>query len=114
MRTQFKPILLLAILITAPLLLSVINAQAQSFSCAKAGSSAEFAICNNEDLLVLDEKLASIYYLKKSNISTAPQRQEIVREQNRWIAQRNSCKLDWTCLRVRYNDRIRQLSRRKS
>ncbi len=110
MRATIKMFLTLTILISAPLLLSTMFASAQSFNCAKAQTPAEFAVCNNEDLLGLDEKLAAVYYHRKSNLLTTPQRQQISREQNAWRKLRNSCNLDWTCLKLRYNERISALT----
>ncbi len=110
MRSTTKLIVTLGFLITIPLLLSTLLASAQSFSCAKAQFSAEFAICNNETLLTLDEKLAAIYYHRKSNVSASPQRQQISRDHFAWIQKRNRCDLDWTCLETSYKDRIQQLS----
>lgn len=110
MRSTMKMMLTLSVLVSAPLFLSTVFANAQSFSCASAQTSTEFAICNNEDLLTLDEKLAAVFYNRKSNLQTTPQRQKISRDQNAWKQLRNRCKLDWTCLKLRYNERIQALS----
>jgi len=40
-------------------LLAPASANAQSFSCARAQIPSELAICNNEDLIILDEELSS-------------------------------------------------------
>ncbi|MCF6321859.1 MAG: hypothetical protein L3J32_08850 [Rhizobiaceae bacterium] len=110
MLSTIKMFVTLGVLVTAPLLLSTVFAVGQSFSCAKAHSQAEFAICNNEELLSLDEKLASMYDHRKANLQTAPQRQKITREHSVWLRKRNSCDLDWSCLKDRYQERIRQLT----
>lgn len=110
MRSTIKMLLTLSVLVTAPLLLSTVFASAQSFSCAKAQNSSEFAICNNEDLLGLDEKLAAVAYHQISNLQTSPQRQRFSREQSAWKQLRNRCDLDWTCLKLRYNERIQSLT----
>jgi uncharacterized protein len=110
MRSTVNLILTLGFLVTIPLLLSTLFANAQSFSCAKAQFSAEFAICNNEVLLTLDEKLAAIYYHRKSIVGTTPQRQQIARDQNAWVEKRNRCDLDWTCLEISYKERIQRLN----
>ena len=102
--------LFLGVLSTISLLLSPNSAKAQSFNCAEAQFSAEFAICNNEELLSLDEKVAKIFYLHKSNMPTIPQRQKFARDHSAWILKRNRCDLDWTCLQIRYKERIFQLS----
>ena len=110
MRSNFKMILTLGFLVSIPLLLSTLYASAQSFSCAQAENSAEFAICNNEVLISLDEKLAAIYYMQKSKMSTTPQRQKISRDQSAWVQKRNQCSLDWACLEVLYEERLGQLN----
>ncbi len=110
MRSTHKMLLTLGVLVMTPLLLSTVYANAQSFSCADAQTSAEFAICNNEDLLDLDERLAVAYFNHKTNLQTSPQRQQISREQNTWKIKRNLCELDWTCLKLRYNERIHALT----
>jgi len=109
MRSTLNLFFTLGFLVAIPLLLSTILANAQSFSCAEAQKSAEFAICNNENLQSLDERLAAIYYHRKSNMPTTPQRQKISRDHNQWILQRNNCDLDWGCLENRYKERIDQL-----
>ncbi len=109
MRSTLKMLLTLGVLVSVPLLLSTVFASAQSFNCAQAQSSTEFAICNNEDLLGLDEKLAAIYYHRKANLHTTPQRQNISRNHTKWMVKRNRCDQDWTCLKIRYKERIAEL-----
>lgn len=87
-------------------------AQAQSFSCADAEKPAEFAVCNNENLLTLDEKLGSVFTTAYVKAATAPQRQSVTREQNEWLKARNACGADFTCLDLRYREQINLLSRR--
>ena len=110
MRPTLKMLLTLAILVTTPLLLSTVFASAQSFSCASAQTSSEFAICNSEELQGLDEKMAAVYYQHKSGLQTTPQRQQFSRDQSAWKRLRNQCDLDWTCLTLRYNERIHTLA----
>jgi uncharacterized protein len=85
-------------------------ANAQSFSCAKAENPAEFAICNDEGLLSLDEKLGNVFADAYVKASTTPQRQAVARDHNNWLKVRNSCRGDFTCLTLRYNERISALS----
>ena len=109
MRTTLKMLFTLAVLVLTPLLLSTVFASAQSFNCAKAQSSAEFAICNNEDLLGLDEELAVLFIQSKAKLHTRPQRQTIARAHNQWMVKRDHCALDWACLTIRYQERISEL-----
>lgn len=87
-------------------------AQAQSFSCADAEKPAEFAVCNNENLLTLDERLGNVFTTAYVKATTAPQRQSVTREQNEWLKARNACGADFTCLNLRYREQINRLSQR--
>ena len=87
-------------------------AQAQSFSCADADKPAEFAVCNNENLLTLDEKLGTVFTTAYVKATTAPQRQSVTREQSEWLKARNACGADFTCLDLRYREQINRLAQR--
>ena len=87
-------------------------AQAQSFSCADADKPAEFAVCNNENLLALDEKLGNVFTAAYVKAATTPQRQSVTREQSEWLKARNACGADFTCLDLRYREQISRLSQR--
>jgi uncharacterized protein len=89
-------------------------ANAQSFSCASAEKPAEFAICNSEDLLTMDEKLGSVFSTVYVSAATTPQRQAVVREHERWVKRRNACGNDVTCIDLRYKERLSKLSSRAS
>ena len=111
MRSTIKMFLTLGFLVSIPLLLSTVFASAQSFDCTQAQTSSEYAICNNEVLLTLDEKLAAIYYNRKTGIDTAPQTRQISEDHTAWVEKRNLCDLDWTCRETSYINRIAQLNR---
>ena len=89
-------------------------AQAQSFSCASAERPAEFAICNSEELLTMDEKLGSVFSAVYVSAPTTPQRQAVVREHEQWVQKRNACGNDVTCLDLRYKERLNTLGRSSS
>lgn len=89
-------------------------AHAQSFECASAQRPAEFAICNSEDLMFKDEQLEAAMSKNFVNASTAPQRQQVVREHDAWVKLRNACGNDVTCLNLRYDDRLTVLRSRDS
>lgn len=103
-----------AICIGGMIFFSVLPAKAQSFPCAKAEQTAEFAICNDENLLTLDEQLGREYASKYVNASTSPQRQAVTREQMKWLKKRNQCGHDFTCLSLRYEERLQRLRLRSS
>ncbi len=86
---------------------------AQSFSCAKAEIPAEFAICNSENLIVLDEQMAKLHRAQSISFSTKPQVQQFSRNGLTSLKKRNACKQDFTCLELRYRERIRALSGRQ-
>jgi uncharacterized protein len=98
-----------AILISAISVFWTLPANAQSFSCASAERPAEFAICNSEDLLTMDERLGSAFSAVYVNASTTPQRQAVVKEHEQWLQKRNACGNDTTCLDLRYKERLNNL-----
>ena len=98
-----------AIFISAISVFWTLPANAQSFSCASAERPAEFAICNSEDLLTMDEKLGTVFSAVYVNASTTPQRQAVVKEHEQWLQQRNACGNDTTCLDLRYKERLNNL-----
>ncbi|MGB7287106.1 MAG: hypothetical protein WBC71_09260 [Salaquimonas sp.] len=103
-----------AICIGGLALFSSLPASAQSFSCASADETAEFAICNDENLLALDEKLGEVFATKYVSASTSPQRQAVTREHTDWLIKRNACGTDFTCLNLRYEERLNELISRSS
>ena len=84
-------------------------AQAQSFSCAEASRPAEFAICNSENLLIMDEQVGRTFTEAYLNASSAPQRQSVARQHSDWVKRRNACGNDFTCLNLRYEERLTTL-----
>lgn len=90
------------------------EAKSQSFNCAKATKTSEFAICNNEELLLLDERMASIHATYSSKISTSPEKQKFSKTSRAWLKKRNACKSDFACLELRYRERIQVLNRNSS
>jgi len=101
--------ILAASLLTAASLFMSNPAKAQSFNCANAYKPAELAICNSENLIVLDEKMAKLHAAKTVGYSNKPEKQKFSRDSRRWLKQRNSCKVDFTCLELRYRERIAML-----
>lgn len=84
-------------------------AQAQSFSCANAQIPSEFAVCNNEDLLVKDERLASLFANALVEASRTNAVGEVASDHSLWLKQRNACKNDFVCLDKRYEERLQAL-----
>jgi len=92
--------------------LALLAAQAQaqepqpSFDCAKASSAAEKAICEDDQLKMMDRVLARIYRAARQKGGKT-----IALAQRAWIGQRNACGEDFTCLYKTYVRRIYDLAR---
>ncbi len=83
-------------------------ARPATVSCPRADKPAEFAICNSETLQVLDQQLDASY--RKLLGAAGSRRQQVAQEQASWIKQRDACKADMTCLAMRYQERLLDLS----
>ena len=90
------------------------EANSQSFNCAKATKTSEFAICNNEDLLLLDERMASIHATLSRKLASNPEKRKFSKNSRAWLKKRNACKSDFACLELRYRERIQALNRNNS
>ena len=79
-----------------------------SFNCARAGTAAENAICNDAVLAALDVRLATLYRQVRS---TAPDVWDVEQVQRSWlVAQRDACGSDVACLARVYRERMDTLS----
>ena len=81
-------------------------ARPATISCADAAVPAEFAICNSESLLVLDERLDAAYARTYTAMENNPDRQKIAREHLGWKLRRDDCKGDVACLALSYQERL--------
>jgi uncharacterized protein len=84
-------------------------AGAGTVSCSAASKPAEFAICNSEDLQLLDGRVDELY---KSRYSTAPSvstQTALLRDHRNWLAERNECRADSRCLERHYKARLSKL-----
>ena len=91
-------------------LLASSEARAQSFSCATAENPSELAICNSENLLVLDEKLDGMIAQRLATAKNKPAQQLLSRAHDEWLLLRNECGTDQPCLELRYSARIADLA----
>ncbi|PSL21271.1 MliC family protein [Shimia abyssi] len=85
-----------------------------SFDCAKAGSSAEVAICGSEDLAALDREMARLYQLAvRDGTLSADRLAELKAFQRGWIKGRDDCwKADQgleACVATEYGARIAEI-----
>jgi uncharacterized protein len=85
-------------------------AHSQSFACAYSQSAAQMAICNSEDLLVMDEKLSAMVAQRLAKAKTLVEREALQRDQSVWTGQRNACGADQACLQRSYGERMTRLS----
>lgn len=87
-----------------------------SFPCPAGLIPTEMTICADEDLAALDRRLATAYRNKFDGlpIESSNALDEVVRSlvlaQKAWIAHRNSCGTDRTCIRRAYVTRTRALT----
>jgi|JI10StandDraft_1071094.scaffolds.fasta_scaffold161508_2 uncharacterized protein len=90
------------------LLCHTVPSQAASFNCRYAKSPVEVAICQNDDLEILDERMASIYFTLK-RLLPGDGRTQLKRGQNAFIARRNGCGYNDGCINRAYENRINRM-----
>ncbi|MEM7069792.1 MAG: hypothetical protein AAF478_13010 [Pseudomonadota bacterium] len=95
--------------VLAAVTVSTTPVRAQSFSCANAQIPSELAVCNNENLLIKDERLAALFADIVIRAVGTKKFEEISNRHSEWLKQRNSCKIDFVCLETKYDNRIREL-----
>jgi uncharacterized protein len=79
-----------------------------SFSCAGNLAPVEAVICSDDSLAVLDRRLTAAYERMYASFP-ASERGTLTAVQRTWLAQRNACRTDKTCIRNAYLARLRQL-----
>lgn len=84
---------------------------AQSFNCGAASERAEVVVCNNDRLSALDERMSRLYDRLMSS-SGGRESEKIRAYQRRFLAARNSCVRDVSCIKGAYLDQIEVLSAR--
>ena len=105
-----QPASLTALLI--PLLLgsTALPALGASFDCAKAQTWAEQALCNDETLGQLDERLDSAYRTaREAAKGDTAALERLVSRQRAWLAERADCKIT-PCLTRLYEQRLAELT----
>jgi uncharacterized protein len=83
-----------------------------SFSCEKAALPAEKAICKNEVLSMLDNRLALVWRGYSSDFREESSAGVLKKEQAAWRAKRDQCQADVVCIDRHYRQRLDQLSGR--
>ena len=83
-------------------------AEAQSFNCRYARSADEVAICNDDGLSALDERMARVFSRLRTSLDL-DEREDLDGPQARWLRSRRECGSDEGCIEASYRRRIRQL-----
>ncbi len=88
--------------------------QAASFPCAKASTPTEKAICADQPLSKLDERVSAAYREALKLLSgNSPEEGEggaaVKAEQRVWLGERNACGADLACLRSTHERRLKRL-----
>ena len=86
-----------------------LTAAAQSFSCSRARTADEIAICQNSGLAALDMRLHNIYERVRSRLHGRA-RQVLIDEELGWLASRRRCGGDVGCIEESYRQRISELN----
>ena len=97
---------LFSLLSAGTLLLVSLSGHAASFDCAKATSVTEKAICADEELSALDEKLA-VVWKKASGFNPVAMKSS----QLQWLKFRDDCGAVFSCLSARYSMKLIALER---
>jgi uncharacterized protein YecT (DUF1311 family) len=102
----------LSILAAGTLLaLASLPARAADFDCGAAQTDAEKAICSSDFLSHLDDRTARLYGWLWASLEEGP-RQHLRDEQRLFLAFRDACGPDKSCLQKSYVTRIEDLSTR--
>ena len=90
-------------------------AQAASFPCAKASTPTEKAICADEGLSKLDERVAAAYREALALLSGSSPEEDraqvaLKADQRGWLGERNACGADLSCLKAAHERRVAVLT----
>ncbi|MEM1129915.1 MAG: lysozyme inhibitor LprI family protein [Pseudomonadota bacterium] len=97
--------MLCAMTVTAP----PASALAPSFNCANASNATEAAICESPDLAMYDLNLANVYKRRLGELGGTAH-DAAIQAQKDWLATRDACGADASCLTTAYSRRIADLS----
>lgn len=105
-----RPFLMAIVLLAAP---AAFGQTGPSFDCAKASSAVDRTICKDPELAKADREMAAAYAALAAKLS-GPAKDSLVKDQMRWIADRNrGCAADTDgiapCLKKRYAARTTNL-----
>ncbi|MBZ9656605.1 hypothetical protein [Phyllobacterium lublinensis] len=80
-----------------------------SFSCSKAQTPTERAICSDGGLRSKDRALGQIYFWIRNNVESGL-RKRLLAAQRSFLAERNKCGSDVMCLNAAYDSKLNQMS----
>ncbi len=116
-RVAGKSVVRLATLLAAPFALGLSiaatagpPASAGTVYCSVASKPAEFAICNSEDLQVLDGRVDELYKSQYATSASILSQTELTRDHRNWMSERNGCRSDLGCLERYYKQRLSKLA----
>lgn len=108
-RTNSSALATLAI-ISGSAMVTTTPVAAQSFSCARAQLPSELAICNDEELIVLDEELSALFADIRISVANTNRVRTFAKSHEQWLRERNQCAQDFQCLRESYRNRIKEIT----
>jgi uncharacterized protein len=87
-------------------------ASAQSFRCGAAETKSEVAICANDRLSNLDDRMSGLYETAMASANSAADQKRLRNYQVRFLGARNACGRDVSCITGAYLDQIEVLQAR--
>ncbi len=84
------------------------SADAQSFNCRFARTADEVAICRDERLSRLDERMSSLFFRVREDLGRRRGR-DLEEDQQAWLQQRARCGPNYECIEFAYRRRIDEL-----
>lgn len=76
-----------------------------SYDCSRSSTRTEFAVCDTPALWAMDRAMANLYFYFRDNFD-ASRSQEFLSSQRTWLARRDQCSGDISCLYERYSSRL--------
>ena len=73
-------------------------------------SASELAICNDEELIVLDEELSALFADIRISVANTNRVRTFAKSHEQWLRERNQCAQDFQCLRESYRNRIKEIT----
>lgn len=91
---------------------SAAPASAQSFRCGSAETKSEVAICANDRLSNLDDRMSGLYETAMASANSAADQKRLRNYQVRFLAARDACGRNISCITGAYLDQIEVLQAR--